>query len=289
MDHSDALRARYAEILALMDADPARYPLRFTPAHDGSAHVEAQSDGGWLLQVTERGRVVEEARFSDDDALLFRLASDIAAAEGSAWQASHPAPGKDPRRADFNRRLELIGRVSPLWRIRLAEDLAQWLSRHPYADSVAQPEVARQPKGYLGLMIIAALVAVWAAAHIPLWQVWSEQHHLHSEGFAVPAEVIDRHITDGRFADQYTLTYRYQGATRHITGSDIVDWQTFRRVEPAGSTISVVYDPQDQETSMVEGNDRAGRLAWIYAAIDALLAAIIARGVWKLRRAARSG
>lgn len=288
MDRQRALSARYDSMIAQMGADPARYPLHFSRSDTGATHVEPLPDGAWLWQVTDRGKVLYEARFADEDALLYRLVCDVAAAEGSDWQARHPVAGKDPRRADFARRLELVGRVSPAWRIRLAEELAQWLARHPYSDRPAEHQ-SQRAKGWIGLAIVAALICGWAAAHYPLWSVWQQQHHLETEGFGVPAEVIERDRTNGKFADEYFLTYRYQGATRQLTGRDSVDWLTFHRTEPEGSTLEILYDPADQETSMVAGNDRAGRLAWIYAVIDALLAAIIVGGWWKSRRAAAAG
>lgn len=290
MDRQSALSARYGSMIAQMGTDPARYPLRFERSDDGSAHVEPLSDGAWLWQVTERGRVTDEARYADDDALLYRLICDAAGAEGSRCQAQQPRDGKDPRRTDFARRLELVGKVSPAWRIKLAEELAQWLARHPFVDRAPEPdESSSNPKGWLGALVIALLLAGWAASHLPLLQVWSKQARLESEGIAVHAEVIARDKTRGKFADEYFLTYRYPGSTRQLTGRDSVDWQTFRRTEPEGSTIKILYNPADQQESMVEGNDRAGRLMWIYAAINGMLALIILWNWRNFRREAAAG
>lgn len=290
MDRRSALSARYNSMIAQMGADPARYPLRFERADDGSAHVEPMPDGSWLWRVTERGRILEETRFGDDELLLYRLICDVAGAEGSRWQAQQPPSGKDPRRADFAKRLELVGKVSPAWRIRLAEELAQWLARHPYVDRPSGPEPgAKVSRGWLGVLVIAALVAGWAAAHIPLWLVWNKQAQLESKGIIVSAKVIERDQSNGKFADQYFVTYRYQTPGREVTERESVNWVTWRRVEPEGSTIDVLVDPDNPETSMVEGNDRAGRLMWIYAAIDALLALIMLRGWLSSRKAAATG
>lgn len=287
-----ALADRYHAMLAQMGVEPARHPLHFSRSDDGSAHLAPLPEGGWLRQVSERGRVTGEARFADSDALLYRLACDVAAAEGARWQAQLPPDGRDPRRADFARRLDLVGRVSPAWRIRLAEELAQWLARHPYVDRMSAPEPdpgRPQPKGWAGLLVVAVLVAGWAAAHIPLWQVWHQQAGLERTGTPARATVVERHRTDGKFADEYLLTYRYQAGGRELTGEDSVDWQTFRRTEPPGAGIDVLYDPVVPETSMVAGNDRAGRLMWIYAAIDAMLVLLILRGWWRLRQAGAAG
>ena len=295
MDGSSALRARYDSMIARMGLAPADYPLHFAARHDGGSHIEPLAPDGWRLRVTERGQVLAETRFADDEALLYRLVCDVAAAEGARLHAGQSANGKDPRRADFSRRMELVGKVSPAWRIRLAEELAQWLARHPYNDRPSSPTPSGQPlakarKSWIGpafvITLVLGLVLGWAVAHYPLWSVWQTQQRLHTEGFAVRAEVIERHRTDGRFADEYLLTYRYQGATRPLEGRDSVDWVTFSSVDYDGASIDVLYDPADQETSMVEGNDRAGWLAWIYAAIDALLALVIA---WEWRKSRREG
>ena len=133
------------------------------------------------------------------------------------------------------------------------------------------------------------LVLGWAGAHYPLWARWQTQRHLESEGVAVRAQVIDRHVTDGRFADIYSVTYLFEAGRRRIEAEDVVDWQTYRSVAPEGSGIDIRYDPYDPQTSMVEGNDRAGRLAWIYIVIDSLLALVILRGLWGLRKKAAAG
>lgn len=290
MDRRSELGARYVGMIAQMGVEPERYPLSFARQDNGSAHIEPLPDGAWLWQVTEQGRVTDKADFADDDALLFRLVCDVAESEGSRWQAQQPRDGKDPRRADFARRLELVGKVSSAWRIRLAEELAQWLARHPYADRGQEPDQAsNESKGWLGLLVIVLLVSGWAAAHIPLWQVWSNQTRLEGEGSSVRATVIARDQTHGKFADEYFLTYRYQGATRQLTGRDSVDWVTYRRAEPAGSTIDILYDPGNQQESMVVSNDRAGRLMWIYAAIDGLIALIILWNWRSFRREAAVG
>ena len=134
MDRCRILAARYDGMIARMGVDPARYRLRFLAEDDGSACVELLPGGGWLLRASARGGRRVATRFSDDDALLYRLVCDIARTEGGQFRAQGPRAGKDPRRADFAMRLELVGRVSPAWRIRLAEELALWLARHPYVD-----------------------------------------------------------------------------------------------------------------------------------------------------------
>lgn len=290
MDREAALARQYDMLIGQMGVERARHPLRFERSDDGSAHVECLPDDGWVRRVTERGRVVQEARYDSDDALLYRLVCDVASVEGSRWQSEQPFDGRDPRRADFARRLELVGRVSPAWRIRLAEELAQWLSRHPYVDRPIPPVVSGSTRrGLLGLLVVALLTTGWALAHLPLFQIWAHQARLARTGIPVSADVVDRSMTDGKFANQYFVTYRYKGPSRDHVGRDTIDWLTYRRLEPRGSTVEVVFDPSDPATSMVRGNDRGGRLAWIYAAIDGILALLIARGLWKARRAAAPG
>lgn len=287
MEKQRSLAARHGRLIAQMGVEAARHPLHFAPQNDGSAHVAPLPEGGWLWQVTENGRITAERRFADDEALLYRLACTIAESEGARYQAGVAVPGQDPRRADFAHRLELVGRASPEWRVRLAEELSHWLARHPYADT---PRRARlQRNDIIGLGLVGVLVLGWAGAHYPLWSRWQTQQHLANEGVAVRAQVIDRQVTDGRFADVYSVTYRFEAAHRRIEAEDVVDWQTYRRVEPEGSGIDIRYDPHDPQTSMVDGNNRAGRLAWIYLVIDSLLALVILRSLPGLRKQAAAG
>lgn len=286
MERCQALDARYAGMLAQMGVDSDHHPLAFGPVDDGGQHLVPQDDGGWLLRVTERGRTCGETRFTGDDDLLYRLACDVAAAEGSRWQARQPASGRDPRRADFARRLELVGRVSPLWRDRLAMEIAQWLVRNPYADGTPDAARAKRPrKGVAGLVVVALLAAAWAGAHVPLWRAWEMQARIERTGRAMRAEVVGRHRTDGRFGDVYSVDFAYAFAGKDRIAGDTVDWATWRALEPSGSRVDILVDPAEPDDAIVSGNDRAGRLALIYAAIDALLALVILRGWMESRKA----
>jgi len=123
----------YRLMLDQLGLDVADYPLHWSATHDGGPHLEADGEG-WALIVTDRGQEVSRSFYSDQHQLLFRLACNIVAAAGGRYQAANQSDGRDPRRADFARRLDLIGRVSPQWQQRLGEELAQWLARHPYRD-----------------------------------------------------------------------------------------------------------------------------------------------------------
>lgn len=282
---------RYERMLGRLGVSPDHHPLHWTAQNDGGSHVEPDGSG-WALVVTDRGRELSRWVFGDLDQLLYRLACNIVAVEGGRRQAASQTGGRDPRRADFAHRLDLIGRVSPEWQRRLSEELAQWLARHPYRDLPGPPEKERgtnRRNEWIGLGIVAVLVLGWGAAHFPLWSTWEQQQRLERDGFGIRAEITGRHVTKGRFADSYTLDYRFQGPNRQMDGHDNVDWQTFQRVRPEGSRIEVLYDPAQPETNMVAGNDPAGRLLWIYAVIDVLLLSVIGRGIILSRRAAAKG
>lgn len=285
MDHARALSARYDAMIATMGLDPADHPLRMVPDHHGGIHVVPLADGGWLAQVTERGQTLDQRTFADSDALLYHLARSIVAREGAQHQAGKPPGPHDPRRADFAHRLHLMGRVSPEWRSRLADELAQVLSRHPYADRAPGPAAPQQRgKGWLGLLVIAVLVVVWAAAHVPLGLAWQDQARLTRAGLPARAAVTNRHRTDGRFADTYRLEFDYVAAGRSWSGSDEVDWHTWRAADYDGARVDILYDTANPGSAMVAGNDRAGRLTWIYAGIDGMLVFVILRGLWRSRR-----
>lgn len=278
MDRRAIFSGRYGAMLRQMGVEEDRYPLSWTdPDGDGDQLICVET-GGWTLRRMERGRVTEETWFARSEPLLYRLASEIAAIEGARWQAEFGIPGEDPRRADFARRLELMGRISDHWRQQMAQELARWLARHPYRDQGPAPKRRRRWRAALGLAIVAGLALGAAAAHWPLASLMIRQAELDRTGERIQARVIELHRVDGRFSDIYLLGYRFEVAGKVHEAREAVDWVRWRASQEGGE-ITALVDSRNPDISMIAGNDRAGRMLAIYLAIDAILALVIVMGL----------
>lgn len=101
---------------------------------DGRPHA-APDGAGFRLIVEERGRVLEERRVPDGDALLYALFRDVTfdMAQAEAPRAA-PRAGEDPRRALFARQMALMEALSPDWAARLSEEIAGVLQGAPFED-----------------------------------------------------------------------------------------------------------------------------------------------------------
>lgn len=274
MDRRAIFAGRYGAMLRQMGVEADRYPLSWSDRDGEGDHLVCVETGGWTLRRVERGQVREETWFARSEPLLYRLASEIVAIEGARWQAEFGSPGEDPRRADFARRLELMGRISDAWRQQLAQELAQWLARHPYRDGAAAKPARRPWREAAGLAIVAALALGAAAAHWPLASLMARQAELTRTGERMEARVIDRRRVDGRFSDSYLLGYRFTAGGRAHEAREAVDWVRWRASREGGG-IAILVDQRDPRRSMIAGNDRAGRMLAIYLAIDAMLAVAI--------------
>ena len=161
-----------------------RYPLRFIPEHDGWVHVEPRSDGTCSLVVTERGEELSREDTGSLTDVLYFYGRAILAAEGGHHAALHGDPAADQRRESFAFQLQAMARLCPQWRDRLAGEFDMVLAEHPFLNS---PEP--KPRTWLGVLIVGALVLLWAAAHWPLWSQWELQNALSARGVPTEARI----------------------------------------------------------------------------------------------------
>ena len=122
--------------------------------------------------------------------------------------------------------------------------------------------------------ILAALIAFgllcWLAAHYPLWSAWAGQASLEASGTQVDAKLLDKSVSKGRFADTFNLRYQIKLAGGERIIHETVSREIYDRTID-GSYLTVRYDPDNPADAMIVGNDRIGRLLWIYGSINALL------------------
>jgi hypothetical protein len=123
------LRERCAELEAVLGSS---IPLRTTPQHDGSAHVEEEG-GVFAYVVTERGQEYERRLTRDEDDLLYWVVADETFELAGRYELQHRVPGQDSRRVLFQRELELLRRLSPAWSDRKRAEIDAILKEHPYS------------------------------------------------------------------------------------------------------------------------------------------------------------
>ena len=120
--------------------------------------------------------------------------------------------------------------------------------------------------------------------HLPLLLKTLRQEELRKEGIRVEATVVDRSIVENRFVDLYRVRYRFEVDGESIERAESVGERIHDRARE-GSRIDVLHLPDDPRKAMIDGNDEASRLAWIWGMIDVLL--LVA--AWRIRRSTRAG
>jgi hypothetical protein len=133
MKSISAIKSRYESIARGLGAPTAHVHFATTPHHDGSPHVEQNSDG-FCYVVTERGQEFERRRTSDPEELLYWLVSDLTWAMASEYELRHRVAHEDCRRLLFQTQLQLLARVKSEWSRRKRAEYDQILAEHPFRD-----------------------------------------------------------------------------------------------------------------------------------------------------------
>jgi hypothetical protein len=138
----EEIRARYnagtARIIELSGIVDRRYisPFQTSPAHDGSPHVEKNGDV-YSFVVTERGSEYERKTTTDPDELLYWLVSGAVFAAALWWPARHGRSNEDFRRVLFEKEIEWLSELSPVWAARKRSEINCILQSHPFSDGLA--------------------------------------------------------------------------------------------------------------------------------------------------------
>jgi hypothetical protein len=129
-DQLQRLRVRHKRTADVLGV---RSMLRTTPRHDGSAHVELR-DGCYHYVVTERDSELERRVATDENEILYWLASDLVFDLACDFELRNRTPGQDTRRLLFEKEVELLSSLDSAWAKRKREETAGILKLHPYDD-----------------------------------------------------------------------------------------------------------------------------------------------------------
>lgn len=279
------LEAAYCALLERLGGSVRDFPFSTEPAHNGAAHFEARTGGGYALIVTERGIVVSNEYFTQMDEVLYAQFRLITGEMASHYAAQNAPDGADFRRSYFARQLELMGRLSSAWRLKLSWEIADILASAPYRDKPALKKDAEQNKWgaltpFRTKLAVGGLLAggfgLVLAAHLPLVSAKRLQADLTDRGVIAQGEITDTSEATLRFAKTYSVDYRFEAGGTVYEASESIGEQPYQSALMTGH-VNLRFDPQDPARSLIVGNDKVSRMLWLYGIVDVLL---IMAGLW---------
>jgi hypothetical protein len=128
-----ALRNRFSARCKQLGAPKAASVYRTVGTGFGDPHVEIDS-AGYHYVVTERGQEFRRRTTTDAEELLYWLISGVAFEMACKYELQHRVSQQDFRRLMFQKEIELISKVSPVWADRKRMEIDAILAEHPYSD-----------------------------------------------------------------------------------------------------------------------------------------------------------
>lgn len=129
----EQIRNKYYKIAKLIDASEEYLNFSDTPTHTGAPHIEYEGTDLCYV-ITERGSEFERRRTKDPDKILQWLIKDLVFSISVKWELNNRDETNDCRRKIFQKELELMGKINPLWKIELEKEIKTILTSHPYDD-----------------------------------------------------------------------------------------------------------------------------------------------------------
>jgi Immunity protein 63 len=124
------LRERAFELAAKIGASSDIIPP-FGESRDGS-YVDYDGLYRWI--VRERGQEIEHRLTLDEDELMCWVFSEITFEMAALYEVGHRRPSQDSRRLLFQHQLELLAKLSPVWKTRCEQEQQEILAHAPFHD-----------------------------------------------------------------------------------------------------------------------------------------------------------
>ena len=102
---------------------------------NGKPHVEV-INGEYRYVTEERGVVFEEKKTACLDELLYWIFEVVTAQMAQDYEYANRESNQDSRRVIFNKQLELLGVLSPKWRLWKEQEMERILARNPFVDKI---------------------------------------------------------------------------------------------------------------------------------------------------------
>ncbi len=111
-------------------------------SEDGARHhIEVSSDGAMHWVVVERGEELDRRTTLDRDELFYWVFQTVTFSMASDYEVTHRRPDEDSRRQLFTVQLDLLATLNPLWQVRRAASISQYL-REVGLDALVPPDGA---------------------------------------------------------------------------------------------------------------------------------------------------
>lgn len=129
------LQTHIRKLAARAGLPNAALPTLGSSADGGRPHIET-SDGVYCYVVCERGRELERTLFVDENELYYLALRDATAqVAGDRALAARGDELRDSRRERFRLHEDLLRQIEPEWGMRVSQEYAAVLRRHPFDDT----------------------------------------------------------------------------------------------------------------------------------------------------------
>jgi len=113
-------------------------PTGYLPTYGHSedfARPHIEFDGAQFhFVVVERGQELERVSSPDPQEIVYRVFEAVTFSMASDYEVRHRRPWRDTRRLLFDKQLELMGKLSPEWKMRTQARLDEALKENPFRD-----------------------------------------------------------------------------------------------------------------------------------------------------------
>ena len=129
----DLLEKEVEKIGNIIGAPRSLLIVNTSPIGDGTPHVEFKNDECFYVS-SERGHEIFREKISDLNELLYRIFDRITTRMATDYELDHRVESQDCRRLIFDKKLELLGKISSDWEDRERREIAKTLAVSPYDD-----------------------------------------------------------------------------------------------------------------------------------------------------------
>lgn len=127
------LEKEVKRIGGVINAHESLLVINTAPIGDGTPHVEFKSDGCFYVS-SERGHEIFREKITDLNELLYRIFERITTRMATDYELENRVESQDCRRLIFDKKLDLLGKISSDWANREKKEITKTLVASPYDD-----------------------------------------------------------------------------------------------------------------------------------------------------------
>jgi len=121
----------------LLNAELPRLSINLctAPAGDGTPYISFDN-GRYNYIFSERGYELFRKTTDSADELLYWIMSELAYRVAFRYELENRIEGRDGRRIAFQKFIELMTKINPLWKLKAEDEIEKILAASPYDDSL---------------------------------------------------------------------------------------------------------------------------------------------------------